>query len=444
MMRASTGGVTFVKKLAFFLALVMGGLTGGGLVAGQEIRFKWITQFGTPGMDVIRGTAIHRGRIYVAGETTGSLPDQTSAGGRDAFLREYKRNGTVVWTRQFGSTGNEFVGSIAGGVALEDKSIYVVGRTTGTLPGQTSAGGLDAFVRKYDIDGTLLWTHQFGTAGLDDLHDVTVDEGGRIFVVGSTDGTLPGQTSSGGFDAVVRRYDPNGTVVWTRQFGTSAVDHLDAVTVDDDGGVYVTGFTGGALPGQINEGGFDVVVRKYDSNGDVVWTRQFGTAANDGALGIAVEEDVGVYVDGGTDGTLPGQTSAGGRDVFVRKYSLNGTLMWTRQFGTPGFDEPSVVAVAGGAVFVDGVVSGALPGQTYAGGSPFGFDAFVRKYDTFGFEIWTLQFGTSGDDDPRGMAVDADNIFVGGVTNGSLPGHTNAGGNDAFLIRLNDDEEDDG
>jgi len=447
--RTTLVGVALVRKLALALIVMVIGLTSAGIVVGKEIKFKWIRQFGTPLLDVIKGVAVDHGSVYVAGDTLGALPGQTSAGGRDAFLRKYDRKGNVLWTRQFGSAGNDFVGSVGGGVAVGDDSIYVVGLTDGALPGQTSAGGFDAFIRKYDPAGTVTWTRQFGTVGTDDLHDVAVDEDGRIFVAGSTNGTLPGQTNSGGVDAVVRRYDASGNIVWTGQFGTPVGDHLDAIAVDDDGGVYVAGNTGGTLPGQTSAGGLDMLVRKYDANGNVLWTRQAGSSGADFALGIAVEDDDGVYVDGGTAGAFPGETSAGSEDAFVQKYSLNGDLRWTRQFGTPGLDEPGPIAVDDGWVFIQGVVSAALPGQTYAGGL---FDAFVRKYDTFGFEEWTVQFGTPGNDDPRGIAVDGRRIYLGGRTDGMLPGQTSAGGFDAFLIRMvdakdghdDDEEEEDG
>src|SRR5262249_29976009 len=64
----------------------------------------------------------------------------------------------------------------------------------------------------------------------------------------------------------------------------------------------------------------------YDAAGTELWTRQFGTAANDGAPGIAVGAS-GVYVAGVTFGTFPGQTSAGGSDAFVAKLVDTQALM---------------------------------------------------------------------------------------------------------------------
>src|SRR5205823_600611 len=65
-----------------------------------------------------------------------------------------------------------------------------------------------------------------------------------------------------------------------------------------------------------------------DAGGAELWTRQFGTAVNDFPGGLAADAS-GVYVAGSTHGTLPGQTSAGDEDAFVRKYDAAGTELWT-------------------------------------------------------------------------------------------------------------------
>src|SRR5262249_2224271 len=148
--------------------------------------------------------------------------------------------------------------------------------------------------------------------------------------------------------------------------------------------VYVAGFLSGTFPGQVNAGGpSDAFLRAYDTDGNELWTRQFGSAALDAANSIAAD-DTAVYVGGETDGVLPGQTSAGGRDAFVRKYDLVGNEIWTRQFGSAnGFqstDTASSIAVDASGVFVAGTAQFALPGQAIGG-------AFVRKYDGNGTEL---------------------------------------------------------
>src|SRR5439155_701956 len=137
------------------------------------------------------------------------------------------------------------------------------------------------------------------------------------------------------------------------------------------------------------------------------------------------------YVAGTTDSGLGG-ASAGDYDAFVAKYDPAGNALWIRQFGTSGDDGPCGVAVdAAGNVYVAGFTSGNL-----GGASAGDYDAFVAKYDAAGSAFWTRQFGTSDYDDAHGVAVDAaGNVYVAGSTSGSLGG-ASAGYDDAFVVRL--------
>ena len=165
-----------------------------------------------------------------------------------------------------------------------------------------------------------------------------------------------------------------------------------------------------------------------------MWTRQFGSSSTDQAMGIAVDAG-SVYVAGLIDGTSPtfppGQLKTGSGDAFVRKYDTLGTEVWTRQFGSSSFDQANGVTADGSGVYVAGETLGTLPSQFSAGGR----DAFVRKYDTLGTEVWTRQVGTSSSDQANGVAVDAGDVYVTGTTFGALPGQVSAGGSDAFVIK---------
>src|SRR5438270_6913106 len=76
----------------------------------------------------------------------------------------------IEWIRQFGSSS----GDIAQSVAVDASGVYVAGRTMGALPGQTKAGFYDAYIRKYDPSGTELWTRQFGSSGSTNVFGVAL------------------------------------------------------------------------------------------------------------------------------------------------------------------------------------------------------------------------------------------------------------------------------
>lgn len=214
-------------------------------------------------------------------------------------------------------------------------------------------------------------------------------------------------------------------IQWARQFGTTGAVQANAVAVTQ-GAVYVAGeSSSGSFPGQTNAGSTDAFVTRFDLEGNLVWSRQFGATAADYALGVAADTS-GVYVVGYTSGGLQG-ANAGGEDAFVRKYDPNGNVLWTRQFGGSGQDQATSVAVDAAGLYVGGWASTALPGQTLAGG----VDAFLRRYDFNGNEVWTRQFGSDNSDKIYGVAVDAGAIYVGGDTNGAIG--TALGSTDNFV-----------
>jgi len=289
------------------------------------------------------------------------------------------RHGTPAaifpWICEFGTNSSDF----GNAVAVVGSEIYVAGSTIGTFPGETNAGYIDAYVRKYDAVGTVTWTRQFGASWIDEALAVAADSSG-VYVAGYTDHALPGQSSAGGTDAFVRKYDASGVEAWTQQFGTPGTDVANALVVDPSG-LYVAGATDGTLPGQTNGGVGDAFVRRYDSSGAELWTRQFGTSMDDGAVSLATDES-SVLVAGYTFGTFPGQTNHGSRDAFVRKYDDSGLEMWTRQVGTPADDLPYGVAANASAVYVAGYTYGAFPGHTNEGDR----DAFLQSFNATGGE----------------------------------------------------------
>jgi Beta-propeller repeat len=115
--------------------------------------------------------------------------------------------------------------------------------------------------------GTWTGTKQLGTAGLDFGYGVAVDSSGNVYVTGYTEGGLDGNTSAGNFDIFLVKYDSAGTKQWTRQLGTTEWDVGSGVAVDSSGNAYVTGYTPGGLDGNTSAGGEDIFLVKYDSNG---------------------------------------------------------------------------------------------------------------------------------------------------------------------------------
>lgn len=227
------------------------------------------------------------------------------------------------------------------------------------------------------------------------------------------------------------KYNSSGSKIWTKQWGTAFADEGNDVAVDKDGNIYVTGSTFGNLDGNVNVGNWDVFLTKYDSSGNKRWTKQWGSALTDEGSGVAVDKDGNIYVVGTTFGSIDGNISSGGSDIFLTKYTSNGSKVWTKQCGSPSNDRSCGISIdEDGNIYVIGTTFGNIGGSVNAGGS----DVFLIKYDHKGNKIWTKQYGTASDDKSYGISIDtANNIYNTGATFGNLSGSANVGGFDIFL-----------
>ncbi len=391
----------------------------------------WTRQIGTAGWDgAFQVARDGGGNVLVVGATAGALAGQRSAGGDDAFVSKLDAAGNEVWTQQFGAAGDD--AALAVSVDALD-NVFVAGVTENALTGQSAAGGLDAFVRKYSPSGTVLWTRQFGTAGDDQALAIAADRAGHVYVAGRTRGALTDEGSGGGTDAFVRAYDASGSELWTRQFGAAGEDVAAGLAVDESGILYVVG-TARALPDASAAGDDDAYIRAYDPSGNIYWTRQFGTERADHAWAVGADGAGGVYVAGTTTGVFVGQRRSGEQDAFLRKYDVMGDALWTRQFGAKDKTDVDALSIdVSGNVYVAGDAVGALPEQPSIGST----DVYVAVYGMDGGQRWSYQFGWGGSTEAGGLVTDKmGDVFVGGRASDPFADQISADQGDAFLTKL--------
>ena len=407
--------------------------TSPTLASASEPIKGW-TRFQNNGTDIIPTgmTTGLDGSIYVCGNTRESMDGQTYSDGGDAYVTKYASDGTKIWTRLVGGTGPDEAAALTTGL---DGSIYLTGRTTNFLDGPNALFGGDAFVTKFAPDGTKLWTRVQGTREAEYSFALTTGLDGSIYMSGYTFGSFDGQTNSGSYDAFVTKYAPDGSKVWTRLLGSSANEEARSLTTGLDGSIYVCGFTQGSLDGQTLSGGFDSFVTKYGSDGTKLWTRLLGGSYGDDAQALTTGLDGAIYVSGTTAGSIDGQAYSGGiQDAFITKYSPDGTKVWTRLLGSNS-GEASVALTTGldGSIYMSGYTDGSLDGQTNSGS----YDAFVTKYSPDGTRVWTRLLGSSGSEISTALTTGLDgSIYLSGSTNDA--GFSNYWGNtnDSFLTKF--------
>ena len=237
--------------------------------------------------------------IYVTGYTVGGLDNNTNSGSKDHFLVKYNSSGTYQWTRQLGSSLEDY----GLGVTLDSSdNLYVTGYTSGGLDNNTNSGSRDYFLVKYNSSGIYQWTQQTGTSSGDNGKGVTVDSSDNIYVTGQTAGGLDNNTNSGSIDIFLVKYNSSGSKQWTQQLGTSSSEIGYGVTVDSSNNIYVTGYTLGGLDWNTNSGSTDIFLVKYNSSGSKQWTKQLGTSSSDYGYGVSVDSSDNIYLTGHTAG----------------------------------------------------------------------------------------------------------------------------------------------
>ncbi|MEM7158436.1 MAG: DUF4215 domain-containing protein [Myxococcota bacterium] len=290
-----------------------------------------------------------------------------------------------LWTDTYNGPANSN-DTIYGTASDSDGNVIVVGESLVTGEGD------NIWVRKYTAAGAVDWTQTYHGVTSDIGYAVAVNGADQIFVAGSS------FTLDDGRDAWIRRYSDTGGTAWTQTYNGNANENDEAlgIAVDPSGNVVVAGYTTTATAGS------DIWVRKYNSSGNVQWTRT--------ASGTGNEDDEGHAIATDSDGNVivTGYAWAGGasRDVWVRKYDAAGNVDWTETFGGgEGNDEGNGVAAdSAGNVVVVGYVTTASNGR----------DVWVRKYSAAGAEQWTQTYDApqNANDTGRGVTIDGNDEIV--------------------------------
>ena len=319
-----------------------------------------------------------------------------------------------------------------------------------------------------------LWVKGTGGTGSDEARCVATDANGNIIVTGRfysstiAFGTTT-LTNSGFDDMFIVKYDPSGNVLWAKNQdagGTGGGNGL-SVVADAGGNVILTGYfydstiTFGTTT-LTNLGSADIIVVKYDPNGNVLWAKQQDAGGNDEDVTntITADADGNIIITGGflsnsiTFGTTTltnGDSISRTRDIFIVKYDPNGNVLWAKQQDAGGSNADNawgVAADASGNLFVTGhffspTMTFGTTTLTNADSSNTNNDMFIVKYDSTGNVLWAKQQDAGGSNSEAGRSVSVDasgNLIVTGsfnsptITFGATT-LTNAGSSDIFIVK---------
>lgn len=303
---------------------------------------SWVTSLGTNTWDWPRAITLGPdGSIYVAGKTGGPLGGQTFTGGyEDAFISKFNVQGNLLWTRLIGSLGGD---SANGVVSASDGSIYVTGNVGGDVGVEKGKGGSDFFIAKYSAEGTKIWLKILGTTGSDSAESLAIGSDGSLYIAG----TSPEQSDSAAF---LRKYDTNGNFLWGRFISTGGFDSGVEVVIGPDGSNYFLAYANG-----------QAALYKHKADGSFEWGKSIAVGVS--PQGLSISKDGFLYIVGRASTSVDGLVNSGYNDIYIAKFNSEGNKIWSRLFGTAGQEYASAVTVdIDGSVYVSGSTDGGLAG----------------------------------------------------------------------------------
>ncbi|MBI2268859.1 MAG: SBBP repeat-containing protein [Bacteroidetes bacterium] len=454
-------------------------------------QLTWCTLYAGNGWDGIRSLDVDAaGNLFAALYTYSTgIPvpgafQAVNGGNYDAGILKFDNNGVLLWGTYYGGSNNDF------GVSIRidsNQDVYLTGGTNsanfpvfdaGTYFDNSIGGVSDCFILKFSNTGGRLWATYYGGSGVDEGRCIKSDALNNIYIAGKTtsadisvqnSGTFFDGTLNGASDAFLLKFNNVGTRLWATYYGGSAVEEGNALTINSNNDLYVTGNTTSPdFPIQTNGAAYsdgsygggtaptaffpietgDIFILKFDNAGNRLWSTFYGGSKGESGMGIASDIFGNIFISGITystdfpllnSGNYFDNLIGGLRDGFILKFDLNGIRQWATYFGgnnedTQTNDYDRIETDLCGNVYIsfntrtsyNSPPSGIdvynpscgsyFKGtQTYAGLS-ISDDIVITKFTNQGKLLWCSYFGGNGDNDFRGaLAIDnKSNIFLAG------------------------------
>lgn len=258
-----------------------------------------------------------------------------------------------------------------------------------------------------------IWSNRFTTNTMA-LGHVAVSPYADLFTAGTVDGHTSNSLRREN-DLLVRRYDSQGQQVWEKRYGGSDSESVSALVAAPDENIYVAG-----TRQKMDQNGLiigtDAFLVVFDVDGNVLWQEEFGGVNNDFANGLAVSPGGSIYVAGET-GSADGSTGG-----WLVRYRPGGGSTWVADWQKPldagkNTQARSVAVIQAGPtvdeiVFVGGLTDGGLFGANRGK-----TDYFLARFDESGSQLSDPLQGGGGSFDAvrRIIAAGTDAVYVTGT-----------------------------
>lgn len=393
-------------------------------ITTQAQSYVWALGEGGIGNEAANSvTADEAGNVYMTGNLAGdgefSGTDYFGKGLYEVIVAKYDAAGTLQWLKMAGGKRNDQGNTIK----YANGFLYVGGFFEDTAWFENtmlvSKGSNDAFVAKYDMNGSLVWVQAAGGANLDFVASLDVDAQGNVYAGGLYEKAIKFDTtnlSTTNFyqESFYCKYNSAGQLQWAKTTRGNNPNQVTGVACDKNGNVYLTGFFGvnfqlGGFSTSSNSPSYDIFLARVDANGNAIWLKTAGSAYEDAANAIAVDGQgnpiiVGYFAHIATFGNNT-VTYHDYNDIFTAKYDSAGNNLWVRAGKGQQLDVAYGVAVdSDDNIFLTGMFQGGVSfdGNTMTGGDR---DVFLTSYFPNGNFRWMTKAGGISTDCGISLAV---------------------------------------
>lgn len=285
----------------------------------------------------------------------------------------------------------------------------------GSLSFGTTDSNRDVGMQRTDAAGNVLWTRQYGSSGDDRLvYPMPAKDGGYWVLAEAhgNDGDV-GMHYGDYFEADIwlLKLDSVCNLQWSSVIGGSGEEAADHLLETADSGCLVFGETVSTDYDAVtnHSSSSDILVCKVSATGEKIWSRCYGGSRGDGGVGYSrtmralPDNDSSFYLsaatlstDGDLAGRVPAADSVDDMDYWLMRMDTAGHVLWSRTCGGPGYDIPFAACRAtDGSIWLGGTVGGNEPGKDVI--TKYGkYDPWVAHFDSTGVLLATRAMG--GDD----------------------------------------------
>jgi hypothetical protein len=315
------------------------------------------------------------------------------------------------------------------------------------ITGWNVSASNDIITVKYSNSGILQYGVSYnGPGNSNDISNgMAVDSSGNCYIAGYS------SFNFGPSDGILIKYNNAGDTVWTRKLVSNLSDDFTSIAIDTDNYIYAAGSSGDSavvlkfdstgnsiwrtsyretpfniiLGGKIlidrlnniligctkhitsNPFSADFLVRKYSQNGSLLWSATYGNPAN------VADWMNGIVIDNSGNSYATGYSEVNGRDILTVKFNNNGALNWAKYYNglSNATDQSNAIIcdTTGNNVFITGF--------TFKSGASIDF--ITMKFDTFGDTQWVKTYNGPGNyqDNAEDIAIDKNlNVYITGTS----------------------------